>query len=393
MSGMKFRITLLLTFFSVALFVACEKDVNQDLIDEATAEEIDLRDDVEEPHGGPDGALGRPGCVRLIFPLTVDFPDGTSAEAATPQALRELLGEWKDDNPGAEERPRIAFPHDIELPDGAVVTVSEPVQLRRFIRRCLGRPALYFPQPCFQLIFPVKVVFPDGSTFEAATRYALAVFVREWREAHPDLEGRPELVMPYQVRLRDGTLATIAEEGDLAQIAGDCRDERPAPPSELCFKLVYPVTLVFPSGRSASAGSHEEMLILLETWRRLNPNATGRPTIAFPQEIEIDGEVIEVASREELEEIIGDCWEDLPFDLPCFRLVFPLTVNFPDGSSKTIENRYQLGRYLRKWHQQRPSTDARPELDFPLQIQFQDGSTTTVNSREELKAAREDCRD
>ncbi len=392
MSKHTFRITLLLALFAAFFFVACDKEANEDLMEDTEVnEEIDLRDDVEEPHGGPNGALGRPGCLRLIFPLTVDLPDGTTAEVGNRLELRRLLKEWRDDNPGSEDRPRIAFPHDIELPDGSVVTVSTPEQLRNFVRRCQGKPIDFRPRPCFQLVFPITVAFPDGSTFEAADRQALAEFIRIWRETHPDLDGPPEFVKPYQVLLRDGTLATIAEDGDLEDIVADCRDERPGPQPELCFKLVYPATLVFPNGETATADSRPEMVLLIEAWRRSNPGSAQRPALFFPVEIELDGEVVEVQSPEELRAIIGDCWDDRPFDLPCFRLDFPVSIILPDGSTKEVNDRYQLARHLWLWGKKRPGRNR--GLAYPVNIIYDDGSAATINGPAEWRTALEACRD
>lgn len=394
MSKHQFRIPLLPALLAAFFFVACDQKADQELNEDTeVSEEIDLRDDVEEPHGGPDGALGRPGCLRLLFPLTVDLPDGSTTEVANRQELRNLLKEWKADNPASEERPRIAFPHEIELPDGSVVTVSTPEQLRNFVRRCQGKPVGQQPRPCYQLVFPIAVTFPDGSSFEAATRKALADFTKVWRENHPGMEGHPEFVKPYQVLLRDGTLATIAEDGDLETIVADCRDERPAPQAERCFKLIFPVTLLFPDGRTAVTDNRAEMLLLIEAWRKANPNAAQRPAIAFPQDIELDGQVVEVQSASELAEIIGDCWEDWPFDLPCFRIEFPIDVELPNGEIKTVESRYEFARYLWLWRKQYPSVRKQGTLAYPITINYEDGSSTTINSPAEWRSALEACGD
>ncbi len=65
-----------------------------------------------------------------MFPLTIQFPDGTTAEAADRAELKSLAREWKEANPDSEERPAIVFPIDVTLEDGSTVTVNSKEELK-----------------------------------------------------------------------------------------------------------------------------------------------------------------------------------------------------------------------------------------------------------------------
>lgn len=86
----------------------------------------------EECGGGTFGHHGHQGhgqhgltCFEIVFPITIEFPDGTTAEAADRQALHQLIRTWKQNNPGVQGRPKMVFPITVKMDeDGSVVTVN-----------------------------------------------------------------------------------------------------------------------------------------------------------------------------------------------------------------------------------------------------------------------------
>ena len=87
---------------------------------------------------GPQGH-GQHGlsCFELVFPITVQFPDSTTASAADRQALRELIRTWKQNNPGVQGRPQIVFPVTVKMDDdGSLVTVNSREELHQLKEDC-----------------------------------------------------------------------------------------------------------------------------------------------------------------------------------------------------------------------------------------------------------------
>ena len=300
------KLLIALTIF--ALFSACEKnelvDPESDLLG-LTA--LELRD------GGTYGAAGGARCAELVFPVTVDFPDGTSAEAADREALRGLMEAWKTNNPGTRERPLIAYPHNVVLADGTVVTINNEEALKAVFAECMpagkgkGRGGKHHGkgrggQHCFTPVFPVNLAFPDGSVVEVVDAAAFEGLIKAWRASNPGATGRPEIQFPFQVELTDGTLVMIEGEEDLVAVKQSCRRIKP------CFELVYPVQFLLPDGTTVEVGSHAEQCEVLRQWRLDNPGVSGKPELVFPVTITYtDGTQAEIADAEALHAAKASC--------------------------------------------------------------------------------------
>lgn len=89
-------------------------------------------------HHGPKGH-GQHGlaCFEIQFPLTIQFPDSTTAVAADKATLHTLLHDWKENNPGSKTRPEIVFPVQVVMKDdGTVVTVNSKAELKDLKENC-----------------------------------------------------------------------------------------------------------------------------------------------------------------------------------------------------------------------------------------------------------------
>jgi hypothetical protein len=120
------------------------------------------------------------------------------------------------------------------------------------------------------------------------------------------------------------------------------------------------------------------------------------------QVIDEEGEVITVSTQEELMELRQACRRSFYDHMGprghrghghfCFRLSFPLTVEFPDGSTTEVEGPRDLHATLHEWKRNNPEATERPEIVFPITVILEDGTETTVESREDLAALKESCR-
>lgn len=180
-----------------------------------------------------------------------------------------------------------------------------------------------------------------------------------------------------------------------------------------CFELVFPVTFNLPDGTPTTVNSYDELKTALRTYFQANgggtrPNGTrpfgGRPKIDFVYPIQViskDGEVIDVADEAALLALRVECagtfgnhgWQGHGNGpLSCFEFIFPITVEFPDGSTQSIADRAALRLAIRTWHQANPGATERPHLTFPITVKMtDDGTEVVVNSREELRALKEGC--
>jgi len=219
---------LMMVLISIALFSSCEKD------GDLTSSVVDIDNYVDSTMYDMqrDANCGRFGCYELVFPISLNFPDGSTVEVDSYEDLRETLYAWKEANPEADTRPELAFPIDLLTEDGEVVTVEsreELGELRRACRRDYWRnhgPRGHRNRPmfCFKPVFPLSLAFPDGTTAEAADRKEMKDLLRSWKSANPESEERPELVFPIEVEYEDGTTTTANSAEELAALKEECAE-------------------------------------------------------------------------------------------------------------------------------------------------------------------------
>ena len=215
----------------MAAFFMASCDQAADVVTEETTEEfVDQALFVLQEQGN----IGRNGCYELIFPITVEFPDGTTVTANDYEELGTAIKTWKEANPDATERPSFVFPIEVLSEDGEVISVASHEELRALKEACPGN---YFGHhgprghrgkcnPCFEIVFPIDILFPDGTTAEAADRMTLKTLIREWKEANPDEEERPEIVFPIEVEMEeDGTIVTVNDLDELKALKESCGDD------------------------------------------------------------------------------------------------------------------------------------------------------------------------
>ncbi len=107
------------------------------------ADELELRA-LREACAGTFGNHGPQGhgqhglsCFEIVFPITIQFPDSTTAEVADRQALHQLVRTWNQANPGLHARPIIVFPISVKMTDdGSIVTVNSREELHDLKESC-----------------------------------------------------------------------------------------------------------------------------------------------------------------------------------------------------------------------------------------------------------------
>jgi uncharacterized protein YeaC (DUF1315 family) len=261
-----------------------------------------------------------------------------------------------------------------------------------------------FRNSCFELVYPITMTMPDGTTITGDDKEALRDLIKDWYENNTDVDEKPALVYPIEVVLEDETTVTVNSAEELAALKEDCRGEYSGGhggQGERCFSLVYPVTINFPDGTSVSVEDKDAYKSAIRTWKAENPDATDRPSLAYPVEVELEDETtVTVNSAEELAALREDCRGDYGgghgghHGERCFELVYPITMTMPDGTTITGEDKESLKDLIKDWYVNNPEADERPSLVFPIEVTLtEDESIVTVNSQEELVLLKEACED
>lgn len=233
-------------------------------------------------------------CFSLVFPVDVDFPDGSTETADDREALKALIRAYVEANPSPRrrgERPRLSFPITIQLADGSLETLDNRRALVAQVREC--RPEV---EPCYTLVFPVGVQLGDETaTVEDAA--ALREAIRAYRQANAGA-GRPGLVFPVTVASATGEEVAVESREAFRRLRRACRAERRAD----CFTFVFPVTIEHARAGQRSVENAAQLRRAMS-----HANRRGRWSVVFPVEVTQDGETVEVASRAALRALRRDC--------------------------------------------------------------------------------------
>lgn len=225
---LKFSTVALLAFVMLSLVTSCSDSDDSDLIsiEEFVGDSIDFME--------AQGKIGRGGCYEFIFPISINFADGSTAELADYSSLRIVLKTWKENNPDAdkEDRPSLAFPLEIMAEDGSVISVADKDELKELRKECRRdhfdnprRVRRFFRTACFDVVFPVTLVFPNGSVLEAATPGALKTAIRAWKKnVERPVTDHPRVAFPITVEYEDGTQVEAESKEALKELKDQCAD-------------------------------------------------------------------------------------------------------------------------------------------------------------------------
>lgn len=168
-----------------------------------------------------------------------------------------------------------------------------------------------------------------------------------------------------------------------------------------CFEFVFPISINFPDESSQSVDGYASLKTSIKTWKEANPDAEEKPSLAFPLEIlGDDGTATTISDREELSALRKECRREHYngkrkirrfFRTACFKPVFPLSVEFPNGSVLEAANAQTLKTVLREWKENVENPDGRPQIVFPIEVVYEDGTTAEVADKEALKALKDTC--
>ena len=274
---------------------------------------------------------------------------------------------------------------------------------------------------CATLVYPISIMFEDGSVASFEDRETLQEGISAYKEANPDAEG-PSLVYPITVII-DEVETEVASAEEHAAIKEACRGDRNKNDrgdrdgnregnrnSGSCYDLVYPLTIAFEDGMTATYEDRATMREGILAYKEANPDAES-PTLVFPITITIDDVEMEVASEDELAEIKEACQaergdndrgdrgdndrddRDSNRNSRCFDLVYPLTYTFADGTTQTFEDRVAKSEALQVWREENGRDAESPVLAYPVTVEYEDGTQATADSEEALDALKEACSD
>lgn len=213
-------------FLLLMLFIA----VSCDTEDEATIVEVENLADksIEDLQSR---IVGKKHCVEFVFPITIAFIDSTTAEVTDYENLHETIVSWFTDNDvekSKENKPTLIFPIEVINLDGEVIQVNAKEELKSLKSECPKEGKCKDGKKgkghaCFELVFPISIII-DAETLEFEDRASLKEAIKEYKETAEEDAERPELVFPITVVYEDGSTAEVESKDALKELKEECQD-------------------------------------------------------------------------------------------------------------------------------------------------------------------------
>jgi hypothetical protein len=272
---------------------------------------------------------------------------------------------------------------------------------------------LHGPRPggdCFDLVFPLEVVKPNGDTIQLDSLRQFRRFMDVFKgERNPN--RRPKLVFPINVTLADGGTKTLTEPKDFLELLKSCRPDTAI--HKPCYELVFPLQVKIPDSAAVTVNNARELAAIMLKWKRKHPGADKRPELVFPITItNSDGKVVTVNSAEGLKRVHEACRDKRRPDGPgngpgngngngngpnldkgCFRVVFPDTILFPNGKTAIAQNNEEFLRLSAKYKKDNPRDRGVTIVKLPFNIIFSNKTTATISKPTDLLRAGKECKD
>jgi len=252
-------------------------------------------------------------CFELVFPVTFDMPDGSIITVTNDDedGWAEIKA-WYEANPDAEERPALQYPVVIFFEEESI-TVNSDEDMREAYGECYtDRDGWGRKRECFELVYPVTFIMPDGSSITIETDDENSwEELKDWYDENEGYEEvRPELEYPvdivYETNAGD-SIVTINTEEEMMIVKQECREEFDE--NRECFELVLPVTYLMPDGTSITIEDEDGYMTLRE-WYEENQSEE-EPALQYPVDIvyETDeGDVtVTINNEEEMNAFREEC--------------------------------------------------------------------------------------
>lgn len=287
---------------------------------------------------------------------------------------------------------------------------------------------------CFDVEFPISVNLSDGTVVTISNEEELYEGIEEYYEMGEE-DNLPEINFPINIifyyenenGVESEDLVEISNYEELEMYFEMCEDDEDINDDEEnwsefnCVALVYPITIESPEGENLSFENEDSLNNYIESWYNNNPNSNQvfELVFVFPLTVGYFSETIDqlqtliIYSEEELGEFLeeyciddqddngeddngndtdfGD-GEDIFYDHTCGEVVFPISIEDPNGVVFNSDNEESLLEYLEQWFVDNDCNnvdcDDEFEIVYPISINYVSGNdliTMTIQSEEMLE--------
>jgi len=152
------------------------------------------------------------GCFEYVYPLSFDMEDGTVLEVADEATMITTKKDWSSKG----LKPTLKFPIKVKWEGKPEMEIADQATLDRHYTRCKAK---YKTEKCFDLIYPVKVQFADGTTEEVASKEEMKTKRAAWGASRT----RASLVYPVEVKWEGKDPIKVNNETEMSKMHAYCK--------------------------------------------------------------------------------------------------------------------------------------------------------------------------
>ena len=160
-------------------------------------------------------------CFEFIYPISFVLPDGSEITINSDEDW-DKIDIWYEENNNTDDGPEIEYPFSISL-DGLIYEVNNDIDFLELIYLIITFCGDYvegYEEECFEFIYPISFVLPDGSEITINSDEDWDK-IDLWYEENKDSEEEPEIVYPFDV-IVEGETITVNGEEDLDHLKEVC---------------------------------------------------------------------------------------------------------------------------------------------------------------------------
>ncbi|MEM7660393.1 MAG: hypothetical protein AAF399_30090, partial [Bacteroidota bacterium] len=161
----------------------------------------------------------REKCFELVYPMSLTMPDSTLLTGQDENTLKAAIDAWYAANPTATGNVTLNYPLDVSLADGSILSVADEAALLVLRADCAGTQER---EACMTLRYPVSYTMPDGYVISVADEAAEKFAFETWYRDNPNVEERPSLMYPVDIRLKDGSTQKVDDETEMETAKRNC---------------------------------------------------------------------------------------------------------------------------------------------------------------------------
>ncbi len=270
---------LFFTLIALVVFSSCDKDGYN-------------KEDFEKEKWEDKGEWEKDECFYLVYPVTYTLPDGSVITVNDDNDF--AVENWYKNNE-SEEKPQLHYPVQIIFEgenEEITKTIANEDEMVLAKKKC--DDGEWKKDECFYLVYPITFIMPDESSITLNDDEDSAV--KDWYEANPDVEEKPELQYPVDIIYeKDETVTiTIANEDEMIDAKKDCYDDWY---KEKCFDLVYPITFAMPDGSAITVNNDEDSAV--KDWYEANPDVEEKSELQYPVDIVFEDGTTQTVNNED----------------------------------------------------------------------------------------------